>query len=321
MATKSPSLTGKRKTADRSSPGITETPMKRINSLPNLNVHADAENILGLMMETFRNKTFLIELTPIINTLIAPVLQSAIQTAVATAVNDLRQNVVIPLTQENDRLIQTVHKQCGTINELRQTIVEKNIQIQELENNQKLICEDMDEIRIGLNEAEQYSRRNAIRITNVPTLPPTTPERELALSLVTFFNEHVLKTGVNPDTSPIVVEDIERCYQVGKYRNGGMSVIVKFSVYRTKQRIFQAKSNLKGDQYKRFITEDLTYYNQSLMKTLLDHRRQRVIVSVWSRDGVIFAKKRADDRPTKICHQGDIAALVRMGRESGSVRQ
>ncbi len=70
-----------------------------------------------------------------------------------------------PLTQENDRLIQTVHKQCGTINELRQTIVEKNIQIQELENNQKLICEDMDEIRIGLNEAEQYSKRNAIRIT------------------------------------------------------------------------------------------------------------------------------------------------------------
>ena len=58
---------------------------------------------------------------------------------------------------------------------------------------------------------------------------------------------------------PIFVDNIERAHRLWKPNtHGNCPIIVKFKSYQTKARVYSAKSKLKGNREKIFLTEDLT---------------------------------------------------------------
>ncbi len=98
--------------------------------------------------------------------------------------------------------------------------------------------------------------------------PPGATESDITQSTVNFINDDVLKCNVpgSPNT-PITADDVDRCHPIGPTRNGKLNVIIKFHKYHTKRAVYQAKSNLKGDVHRRFITEDLTRINYDLVQS------------------------------------------------------
>lgn len=146
------------------------------------------------------------------------------------------------------------------------------------------------------------------------TGPPNATEAEVTEHTLKFINDSVLKATPGSNVTPITPDQIDRCHPVGPIRGGKRNVIVKLYKYHTKQTIYQAKSNLKGDLHKRYISEDLTRHNYSLVQELTRLRRAGHNVSFWTRDGNIFAKKSPDDRPTKIRTEYNINDLI--GRQN-----
>ncbi len=90
-------------------------------------------------------------------------------------------------------------------------------------------------------------------------------------------------------------------------------MIIKFHKYLRKRAVYEAKSNLKGDTHIRYITEDLTRGNYSLVQSLTRYKRDNRVNAIWTRDGKIFAKRHAESRPMKIRTSEDINELL--GRE------
>ena len=68
-------------------------------------------------------------------------------------------------------------------------------------------------------------------------------------------------------------------------------VICKFKNWKIKNRVYQAKKQMKGNIDKMFITEDLTRVRQSVITKLSAAKRQNLIQSYWTSDGRIFCKK------------------------------
>ena len=89
-----------------------------------------------------------------------------------------------------------------------------------------------------LAELQQYTRRNALRITN-PAWPedPNEDTDKLVISLA---------NALDVDIQPF---EISRSHRVGKPRAGYQRpILVKFIGYRTRERLFKARKKLKEKQ-------------------------------------------------------------------------
>lgn len=235
-------------------------------------------------------------------------IEQAIQRAVDSAVSGIRNEVVKPLIDSNNKLTQLVDGQKVMIRNQHTRIVE-------LESEYDFLCNEVDDLKLSVNDLEQYGRRSNLRLSNMMIGPPDATESDVTQHTVKFLNDSVLKTNSEGSSAtPITADDIDRCHPIGPMRLGKRNVIVKFYKYHTKQAVYQAKSNLKGDNHRRFISEDLTRHNYGLVQSLMRHRRGGGITSFWTRDGTIYAKKVVDDRPTKIRTEYDINNLI--GRQN-----
>ena len=151
----------------------------------------------------------------------------------------------------------------STIASLRQENAELKARIEMLENRAEA--------------AEQYSRRNCLRIAGVPENPSENTD-------VYVIDSRAIEAEVSLD-------DIERSHHVGKPRNAGRprDIIVKFSSYRTRRKLYEARTKTRDRGYRGvYINEDLT---KSRSKLLLKARRMvknKLLKSAWSSDGNIL---------------------------------
>ena len=138
-----------------------------------------------------------------------------------------------------------------------------------------------------------YGRRTSIRLINM-TIPAGQDCEKCVLDL---FNT---KLGV-----PITADEIDRCHPLGS------QVIVKFRHYKSKAAVFKAKSKLKNNPNKIFMTEDLTKTNHSIVQKLLQLRKAKQINGFWTQDAKIYLKVSADDNaPVHVNSLSDINALA-----------
>ena len=93
-------------------------------------------------------------------------------------------------------------------------------------------------------------------------------------------------------------------------RNGKSQVIVRFLSYRTREKVYNAKKILKGDTDKIFITENLTKYRTSIVKTLSELKFTGKIAAYWTIDGRIYAKRNEASRKKLIQSHDDIRDLL-----------
>lgn len=137
---------------------------------------------------------------------------------------------------------------------------------------------ELDGLRYEVNDLEQYGRRNSIRLNNFKLIITPKSEEELTECVMNFLNESVLQYG-----RPLEMRDIERCHYVGKaIGDRPKQIIIKFSHYQDKRRVFAAKSKLKNNRAKTFITEDLTSANHTVVKELLLMKKAGKIDSFWT---------------------------------------
>lgn len=132
----------------------------------------------------------------------------------------------------------------------------------------------MIKARHHINELEQYSRRNCLRISGV---------KEETNEECSHLVQNIACQNLGIDLSPA---DIDRAHRLGPQRNDGKArqIIVKFTSYDARSRLIHARRKLKGTSI--VIREDLTKQNQAL---LLEVKKNKHVKSVWSNDGKVMA--------------------------------
>lgn len=275
-----------------------------------------------MVYQTFNTQSFVESMAPVLATIMAPIIQST----VSVAITELKEGVLGPLMETNGKLSETVQAQTDIINQQKHLLNSQQDHIDKLESNLKDLYVSNEDLIYKLNDLEQYGRRNSVRMYNVPIPNQLQSETELTEHVVQFINSEVLKPDSDPnsaqpstDIDPVSLADVERCHFVGR---GKKQIIIKFTKYHTKRRVFMNKKKLKNNPGKVFMSEDLTKINHELVKILMDEKFvKKTIFGFWTRDGSIFVKGRKDDAPTKIMNKGDIMKLLRSlaSRTGGSV--
>ena len=145
------------------------------------------------------------------------------------------------------------------------------------------------------DEAEQYSRRNCLRISGIPE----TDEESTNTIMLMIASE----CDVNLDPS-----DIDRSHRLGKPRshssvpenkkNTPRDIIVKFTSYRSRARVFQSKKKLDNNSAfpNTYINEDLTKTRSELLYKARKMKNNGRFKSAFSRDGRIFVLDNNDRR-------------------------
>ena len=126
------------------------------------------------------------------------------------------------------------------VTQLREIVKMKDAKIKKLEDR-------IDDIEVKLDDQEQYSRRNNLRITGLKE----NPYEHISETLVKMINDHIL-----PD-EPIDISQIDRIHRVGAPRSAGprpdpfrsaagpRPVLVKFTSYRVRNQVFRNRKSLK----------------------------------------------------------------------------
>lgn len=173
-------------------------------------------------------------------------------------------------------------------NELQGVLKEAISRIELLEAEKTSLKEEMCSLRMSVDDLEQYSRRQNLRIYGIPEKEAEIPG-QLVLSL---FDKQL---GICLDNSKI-----SRSHRIGKVVAGKhRAIIVKFTNHNDKTAVFNNKSKLKSTKI--VIREDLTYKKLQLFKSASQKLGRN---NVWTRDGVIFA--RVNDHTHKIYQDTDL---------------
>jgi hypothetical protein len=128
------------------------------------------------------------------------------------------------------------------------------------------------QLRQNIDNLEQYTRRNSIRVFGVPERDGENVE------------DTVLKIFQEKLELQIDKRNIDRCHRVGQRKNNiNRAIIVKFTSYKYRSQVYTNKKKLKG--LKIVIREDLTKMRQMLlveMKEAFDSK------NIWTFDGTIY---------------------------------
>lgn len=152
---------------------------------------------------------------------------------------------------------------------------------------------DLHNVRESLNdmyqaqeEAEQYSRRNCVRISNYKESPDENTD-DIVL-------EVARKANVD-----IKLNDIDRSHRVprgkdsdNKPKPGPKEIIVKFTSYKSRTNFIKGRKHLRESKSNIFLNEDLTKFRKELAYECrsLKKNTNSTVSQTWSRDGKIFVK-------------------------------
>lgn len=157
----------------------------------------------------------------------------------------------------------------------------------ELQKENKSLVARVTVLESQADQAEQYSRRNCLRISGV---------QEEANENTDDFTLKV----ANDIGSNIQLNDIDRSHRIGnpnnKKRVKPRDIIVKFSTYRARLNFYKQRTALKECGYLGvFVNEDLTKKRSSLLyqaRTLVKSERLK---GAWSSDGTVLIKDTEDN--------------------------
>lgn len=139
-------------------------------------------------------------------------------------------------------------------------------------------------INSKLDDIEQYSRRNNIRISGIPE----TDLRENTDNIVTDIVKN--KIGIQ-----ISRNDICRSHRVGRKRDDKpRQIIVKLVRHNTKVAILRKRKDLNADESNNIkISEDLTKGRLAAIH-LINTKAKECVQKLWTTDGVINVRKKKD---------------------------
>lgn len=143
------------------------------------------------------------------------------------------------------------------------------------------------------DKLEQYSRRENLRITGIVEETNET-EDILEAKVIELAGD----MGVE-----LKSEDISVAHRLGKPKEGGRPIIVRFCQRKKKNEVMRNKKKLKGKDRKVYVNEDLTSLRAKLMKMA---KEQESVKNVATRDGSILAWMHSGGRPVVINTPDDL---------------
>ncbi|XP_052241446.1 uncharacterized protein LOC127851662 [Dreissena polymorpha] len=169
---------------------------------------------------------------------------------------------------------------------------------QVLRNENNMLRDRVTDLENQMYAGEQYSRRNNVRIFGVPESPESNEcTDDVVMSLCKTLG------------ADVCINEIDRSHRTGK--RGGRKprpIIVKFTSYRAKQKMYTKRRDLKtcsGLEHI-FINEDLTHHRSQLLFVARGLAKSKNIQGAWSSDGNILIK---------VTEQGE-STVKRIGCES-----
>ena len=135
-------------------------------------------------------------------------------------------------------------------------------------------------LRTNMNELEQYSRRNNVRIFGLrDNNKNESSDQTEALVRDLFRNK--LHLNFSPS-------DFEICHRIGRYSEGAdRTIIVKFALRKARNAALYNRKKLRGQKIS--IAEDLTITNLRRMQHI---KALECVTQAWSKDGRLFAKNK-----------------------------
>ena len=254
--------------------------------LPQINLRTEAGGDIDLTLainHLLASPAFTTALAGALVPLLSPGLSASITADVNATVLAAVQSATQPLKDEIKLLTGRVASNERCISQLTTENASLSNRVQELENTvvglEERLEENFSSLDCGLEELEQYGRRNSLRFHNV-TLPATSDSDNAIVALCKD------KLDVT-----ITTDDICRSHPIGgpnkfdKYQ-----VICRFRNWKIKNKIFTSKRALKGNDDHIFITEDLTAFRQGVVSEMLKAKRANRLHSFWTNDGRMFMK-------------------------------
>lgn len=135
------------------------------------------------------------------------------------------------------------------------------------------------------DQAEQYSRRNNIRISGCP-------------ETANEDTDNIVLKMASDIGCDLQLHEIDRSHRVGKpgeNRTRPREIIVKFTSYRARQKLYKMRVALKDHGYQgTFLNEDLTQYRSKLLYEARKVVKAERAKGAWSSDGNILIKDFGD---------------------------
>ncbi|XP_072018137.1 uncharacterized protein [Amphiura filiformis] len=179
----------------------------------------------------------------------------------------------------DDKIVQRIEKCESDLFDLSNKVEALEIAKEESSVDKEDLSQQFTNVDKQLNDIQQYSRRNSLRVTGIPE-----HLKECTDTIVKDLAKEKLGITINDS-------DVDRSHRVGKMneekQDGSKkhrAILVKFTSYRSRNKVIKARSKLKGSGIT--IHEDLTKQNQILLSKTGKHPG---VVAAWSIDGRIFA--------------------------------
>ena len=163
---------------------------------------------------------------------------------------------------------------------------QKEKEIAELKEDLTSLKEKFFQVERTLDHQEQYSRRNCLLVHGVEEKNNEDTDQEII---------NIVKNDLGEE---ITIHDIDRTHRLGKRKldnNVSRPIIVKFTRYNVRNRIFKTKKKLKGKTVS--ITESLT---KRRVVELKKAREMYGFNNVWSQDGKILFSDVNDRNKVKV---------------------
>ena len=189
---------------------------------------------------------------------------------------------VDPLERIKKDIIQALSTE---INKLKDVMLATQAENRQLKHDITTVKRENLELRDQLtynknkiNDLEQYSRRNSIRIFGLPE-ESNESNYECLCKVLNLVNDR-LQVSMNEN-------DIDAIHRTGTNRDGRpRGVIIKFVRRTLKEKVMSSKKMLKGSGF--VITEDLTKNNLALFHAVKDNTN---VLHAWTVNGKVFAIK------------------------------
>ena len=206
---------------------------------------------------------------------------SFIMVAVDMALHKFKSDMMDPIIKQKDAQIKS----------LKSSINSRDHRIKNLEA-------DVSNLSWGLNDLEQYRRRQSIRLNNGP-LPIKSDCEKVVLDVINCTLS---------DEKKITPTDIHRCHPLEKpKRFNNRQIIIRFSSYKVKAKVYAARINLSNV----FLSKDFKSKNQQLINELISLKKAIRIKKFWSIDGKIFAKAHKSQPKTRINTRDDVVIMMK----------
>ena len=228
-----------------------------------------------------------------------------------TTENILKENNKLSLRRRSSlrRLESELLATKGVLNDVKNTSKESRI---ELDAAKRKISQQRDEINEqyhGLDDLEQYSRKNSLEIVGIPE---SIRENEGAVLKIA----NALNFQVKP-------EDIHICHRVKRKRSS--PIIVRFVSHKVKSSFYKQRVRLKNVHFadifpdataadrvqasKIFINKNLTAFRRELVGKANASKEELSLLSVWTIDGKVFVQTSPEGRPIRIYSEHDLNKL------------